>query len=415
MTTIIPVDALEKDVLASILSYLTWKEILNARVCKKWKEAAKLTLVPESVTVESYKIERKEIYVKNYSIAKALTTWIVDALPRIQSINFDFNCHAKERFDFAEGEDPVLDDPDPGMHPGPFPPVNIRQLANFHDLRQLYLMNMNLNGSYPFLFNFANLQTLNVSYNRRFKWNLDMLRGLRKLKILRAWSNGNLTGNLHSVRVLCSSLVELSLRHSSKVEGQLNDIADFPLLEKLDVSYTQVTGDIRKIAPNDFISLKELKVGDKVYGGGNIEKISDAQSVMLARYYLKKHHPNLFESRCDILSIQSPDRYQIHGHRSRSPPFDVEFVKAGSRLGWRWTNAFSGGSCETQWLDPEPKSTDQGYDTYIKDLENLDKDVSFYRGFSRPPTQQEHQQKSAEIPLDPRVAAYSSRRSFGVW
>ena len=33
------------------------------------------------------------------------------------------------------------------------------------------------------------------------------------------------------------------------------------------------------------------------------------------------------------------------------PSFYVEYVVAGSRIGWRWTNAVSGGLCETVWLE----------------------------------------------------------------
>jgi len=52
------------------------------------------------------------------------------------------------------------------------------------------------------------------------------------------------------------------------------------------------------------------------------------------------------------LSLDSPERNDNDVHHSRKMPAHVEFVQAGSRLWWRWTNCVSGGACETNWLDP---------------------------------------------------------------
>ena len=87
----------------------------------------------------------------------------------------------------------------------------------------------------------------------------------------------------------------------------------------------------------------------------------------------------------------------------------VEFVKAGSRLGWRWTNCKRGGACETQWLDPEPNSTDEGYEKYLQELKHT-KNVVIFRGFKRPPNRQEHVQRIADV-IHPMFLRHSNKFS----
>ena len=80
-----------------------------------------------------------------------------------------------------------------------------------------------------------------------------------------------------------------------------------------------------------------------------MDNISDAEEFMAARYLLKKRCWTLFVNRCWRLGGNLPEFYCYVGHHTREPPFMVEFVEAGPRIGWRWTNAVSGGSCETIW------------------------------------------------------------------
>ena len=117
------------------------------------------------------------------------------------------------------------------------------------------------------------------------------------------------------------------------------------------------------------------------------------------------------------LSLDSPDRYHPDVHHSRDMPHCVEFVKAGQRLGWRWTNAVSGGSCEPVWLDPEPDPSDEGYDVYLKELKDIERDVEFFKGFTSPPTLDELLQRNTDVPLDPVLQMYSNRGhgGFGGW
>lgn len=60
----------------------------------------------------------------------------------------------------------------------------------------------------------------------------------------------------------------------------------------------------------------------------------------------------------------------------------VEFVSAGPRLGWRWTNAVRGGSCETIWLDLAPHPSDRDYDDYHTELKAVNEMLAFSEVFS---------------------------------
>ena len=100
------------------------------------------------------------------------------------------------------------------------------------------------------------------------------------------------------------------------------------------------------------------------------------------------------------LADDSPDRYErANVHYSREPPFSVEFVQAGPRLGWRWTNGETFGACEVHWLDEAPHPGN--YDEYLKGLVEIEKGIKFYRGLSVPPTREEHERLCRENPLDP--------------
>lgn len=173
--------------------------------------------------------------------------------------------------------------------------------------------------------------------------------------------------------------------------------------------------DIREIGPNDFISIEQLHLCDGIYGGEEMRAIEDAPALMLARYQMKRRNHRLFENKRWRLSSESHQYYDYEGHHSREPPFWVEFVRAGPRLGWRWTNAVYGGACVTQWFDPEPESTDESYEEYISDLKHVENDTSFYSGCQRPPTQQEHAQICRDTPLDPMLLRNVRTSQFTGW
>jgi hypothetical protein len=87
------------------------------------------------------------------------------------------------------------------------------------------------------------------------------------------------------------------------------------------------------------------------------------------------------------------------------PPFWVESVYAGPRQGWKFTNHATGGDCETQWSEPAPLVTDEGYDKYVKESIRVNKNVKFFRGFTEPPTHEEYLDlcRDAGDPFDRRI------------
>jgi len=389
------IELLGTDLLSTIFSFLGWAEVLNTRVCNScWREAAIVTPVAE-------------IWIRKKEIARDLS-WISRALPNTQAFKI-----ASDEIKFQHGEDSAWSE----MIAGDFQEsrVDLSHIQNFRCLRHLVLQ-IDLNGKYPFIFQFEHLQRLDLRGNCRLKWDLEMLSGLPNLQTLYCAQNHSLTGDIASVRILSSTLTELKVCHCPYVTGKMENLYDLPLLETLDIDGTKVTGDIRTIGPTDFISLKELGLGDNVYGGGSIKRIDEAPSSMLVRRQLMKRSPDIFKQKRWRLDNESPERYRIQGHHSRVPPFWVEFVKIGPRVGWRWTNAVCGGCCEIRWLDPEPNPLDDCYEDYLKKLEDINhREVGFFRGFIAPPTQEEHAKRAAEVPLESRYALYGSRSSFGVW
>ncbi len=411
------VEALDDvDVLSKILSNLNWREILTARVCRKWRDAARLTDVPESETDDGW--HTPELYLQNRNVALALP-WISDALPKMHTVNIDFGLRKTEPFAIANGEDPaqtlVSSFPRDDGRPEP---VDIRSIANLRHLQHLKINQGRLNGTYPWLFDFPNLRSLELSDVGLLKWNISVLSGMPKLEKIRCIRNSKLTGNLSSIREL-RNLVELCLSGCTEIEGNLMDLGHFPRLRSISLnSCDKIVGDIRDIGPNNFQAIEEMtNLPNGVYGGGDLPSIADAPAVMRAWGILKKRNPKIFPYTCAHLSIYSPELFVIEGlHHSRGMPTGVEFVTAGPRLGWRWTNSVGGGgACETNWLDHEPDPSDEDYDVYIKELKDAEKAVDFFSGFYLPPTEEELLRLNSEIPLDPMLQMYSSRSAFRGW
>jgi hypothetical protein len=373
------VEVLNGDLLANILTYLHWSEVMNARaVCHVWQIAVLVTPV-------------EELFVTKREIALDLRS-IAAALPKLCKLKFDQGTRESQEF--------YVDD------------ELFAYAEDFHELAHLKMSQTNLRASAPRIMQFKNLESLNLLWNTSLEWSLTDLSMLPKLKVLYCPQNRELTGSLENLHVLSRTLTTCNLHGCQKVTGNLKDLASMPVLEKLDVVGTQVTGDIREIGRSDFRSLKSLEVGTYVYGGGEIKRVIDAPSIMSARHQLKKQFPDVFTSTARLrLSQDSPERYDYRGHHTRLPPFWVEFVTFGRRTGWRWTNACASGDCEIHWLDPEPQAVDAGYEDYIKELGSRNTE-RFYKGFLVPPTQDEHRERDAEIRLDPwlrRSTRYGSQ------
>jgi hypothetical protein len=386
----VTIDQLEDNLLADVFGWLRVEEIMGKRgVCKKWKEAVKKTIVPPTkFWVES---------VEKYNAMAVMTR----ALPNLQQIAI--RGFREDGHNWSDGED---SNEAAAAYTADWTTHDIEITSNFSKLRILTLYSASLNGRYPFLFNFPLLQILSISECCYLKWDLEMLAGLPSLKELHCYrSTDRLTGNISSLRVLKGTLEKVKIFSCDNVEGNFMDLADFPHLKELRLDDTAVTGDIRDIGENDFSSLEELILPRNVYGGFGYEfqRISDGRDLAAAVYLLKKQRRALrmddsLSNWFAFLSRESPDRYESPD--GNSPPFNIQFVQAGSRLGYQWyanplgcsaAAALRGNTCEVNWLDPEPDREGSDYGKYIEELQKIERRVGFYRRFHQPPTEEEYE------------------------
>ena len=217
-----------------------------------------------------------------------------------------------------------------------------------------------------------------------------MLAGMPALKELYSEGISLLTGNIKSLRVLKDTLEKVDFSFCFYVEGNFMDLADFPHLKELNLDETAVRGDIRDIRDIDFPKLEQLTLPNTVYGGKGYEfqRISDGPDLIRTLYLFRQHHPTmLMKDWYAELSEESPDWYSIM-YEFRTP-FYIFFVEAGSRVGYQWRND-DGNACEVNWLDPEPDKGSSDYSKYIQDLQDLERNVNFFRGFYQPPTEEEY-------------------------
>jgi len=367
-------DDLGVDVLANIYAFLPLVNIMCSRcINKKSREAVKITIPPpHDFVVDS---------LEKYNGMVVMT----EAMPNLQQITMG---SLVGRHKYSDGEDP---DEEQAAYTADWTTHDIEIISNFSKLKILELDDYaRLNGRYPVLLNFSLLQTLRINNCIYLKWDLGMLAGLPLLKELYCNSNRCLTGNINSLRLLRDTLEKVHIKHCSRVKGNLMDQADFPHLKKLDLLGTAVTGDIRDIGEHDFPSLEDLDLPKGVYGanGSELQRISDAPGLIRAVYLLKKQRPALINiiRWYGHLSEDSPDRYEYF-----PAPLLIQFVTAGSRIGYRWTTDLHGQHpCEANWLDPEPDRESSEYEIYIEELQEIESEVDVYSGFHQPPTEEEY-------------------------
>ncbi len=338
---------------------------------------------------------------RSYNAMRAMAT----ALPKLQQISILDISWLDAHYTYTSGEDP---DEELTRHTAKRITRDINVISNFTQLRSLNIDEAPLNGRYPVFFGFKYLQKLSIKTCEHLKFDLEMLSGTPMLKELdlfgytyTSWvQNGNShqTGNLKALRMLKDTLEKLRINFCRSISGNFMDLADFPRLNVLKVRCTAVTGDIRDMTEHDFPALENLHLPDTVRGGmgHKFQSIAEVPDFMRAIHRILQRSPKLFEVKLDercydlsetfrwSLSKDSSDWYD--GERfSPSPPFELQFVQAGSRLGWSWYS-IDYESCEINWLDPEPSSESCDYDTYMKELQLIQNGhVNFYRGYHQPP------------------------------
>lgn len=395
-------DVLSMDEVAMIFSFLPHQDIMRARVCRAWREAATKTLVPLS----DFVVDSKNV--KSYNAMRAMSS----ALPNLQWMKI-----------FHEEEEDTSDsDSDEESNAAAdlfVEATNI--LPNFTKLRTLVIQNVESDYYCPLserhppgLSNFPLLRNLRISCG--WNWDLEMLTALPLLEALELQDNPQLTGNLSSLKSLKDILKKVTIKDCQGIKGNFMDLADFPRLKELDLFSTAVMGDIRVIRECDFPALEILRLPPTVHGGTGYEfqRVSDVPSFMQAIHFLLQRNPTLFKHLvhdedglclCWSLSRASPDWYWYDwdvATDQHSPPFYLRLVHAGSRLGWSWYGfevevegaLLSRFSCEVNWLDPESKQHEKcgnRFDgTCIPTLNEVQDEISFYRGYHEPPNELEY-------------------------
>ena len=139
--------SLRIDELSIILGFLPWKEILGARVCKLWQEAAKVTSVPTTSSESTTRIcsSNPVLTLRTEEDLRALG-WIIEALPRLGEL--------------AIASVPVTSGPSFSFSFWSLRNVDLSPLVRFRDLRVLSLDGILFNGPYPFIFDFPCLSVV---------------------------------------------------------------------------------------------------------------------------------------------------------------------------------------------------------------------------------------------------------------
>mmetsp|Transcript_4740 Transcript_4740/g.7193 ORF Transcript_4740/g.7193 Transcript_4740/m.7193 type:complete len:463 (+) Transcript_4740:242-1630(+) len=375
---------------ARILSYLGCKEIVRARrVSKKWRDAAKMTVPTSEFVVNS---------VRSFNTMRVMTA----ALPNLQQLSI---YALGDGHKYCDGEDP---DEAIAAETAYHTTHDIDIISNFRRLQTLEIYYAPLNGIYPVLFNFPLLQKFTICESpgelSNPKWNLNLLSGLPSLKELDVYSNGGLSGNVRSLRVLKDTVEKVDINYCH-ITGNFMDLADFPRLKVLDLRDTAVTGDVRNICGNYFPALEKLLLPSSVIGGIGYmihSIIAEVPSFMHAIHRLMRRNQHFIEC-CDddnnalgwSLSKQSPDWYdRVSG--SPCPPFDLQIIQVRSRFGWSWCSGYLWSarepchSCEINWLDPEPSSESSDYEAYTEEMHGIQQHINFYKGYYEPPNERQY-------------------------
>ena len=392
------VPELSADEAAIIFGFLSYTDIMRARVlCTSWREAAEKTIVPptELVVVRS---------VRSYNAMRVMST----ALPNLSKLMIR---HLDPEQRYTNGVDP---DEERAAATANYTTHDINIVSNFRKLRELSICKAPLNGRYPVLFNFPLLRVLRIHEADYLKFDLEMLgEGLPSLEELYCARTSRLTGNVNSLRALRDTLEKVDIVGSDNgnICGNFMDLADFPRLRELHLYATTVTGDIRDISGSDFPALKDIFLPKTAAGGKGFEfqTISEVPSFMQAIHLLMRRKIMPLDWTWPVsqafrwrLSRDSSDWYESLWSRTcPAPPFSVQIIQAGNRLGWSWCSHNGDHSCEINWLDPVPstvsgcdsESESDDYESYLDELQHIQQcysEFEFYRGYHQPPNEQQY-------------------------
>lgn len=382
--------SLSTDILPNIYRYLPLKEIMRSRrVSKKSADAVKKT--SEAIVANQYNYFKANS-IMNYNALAVMA----EAMPGLQQVSLESSKYGEEDFKFNDGEDP-----EEVARTAEYTTLNIVDVltsANFPNLHALYIdSNAPLNGKYPSLFNFSNLEKLTISRCNTIKFGFDMLAGLPSLKEFECVHNKLATGNLKDLSVCKNTLerIEIVCSDDAPIGGNFMDLADFPNLKSLSLRQTKVTGQLRDIGDNDFPVIEVLKLPSTVVGGDRyeIQRVAQAKELINDLLPLRRKRPELFSDRYFHWKL-SDESEDIADPRDFMPDYHnycFSFVQAGSRLGWRWEKKFDytpDHPFEVHWLDPVPNKKSNDYQAYADVAKSFIPSGTgrFFKGLYEPPS-----------------------------
>jgi len=208
------------------------------------------------------------------------------------------------------------------------------------------------------------------------------------------------TGSISDLNFLKNTLLELVIVSSPNqsivddIDGDFMDLADYLVLRKLDLKWAKgIRGDASQIQLTDFPCMQKLDLP------GVLLRIDHSSDIIdLFTSFARRSSPCIASVR---LSENSSDRFERDGDKhsnSPPPPFTLEFVNPGNRLGWRWAarrRLWYNRSCEINWLDEELDNGSDQYHVYQEETKRFNESVQFYKGIYNLPTEEEYREMCA--------------------
>lgn len=374
-----PIDAVGVDELALALTFLGWKEVVRSRVCRKFKDAAAMAFTGERAVT---------CYVETVSDYRSLPM-MARAFPDLTKLWIG---GAENTLHFRDGDEPIQGH---GERPPGTQQLDFDALSAFSNLRRLYLCAVEANGRYPrLLSSFHGLQVLVIHCNANMKVDLSDFRHchqMRRLFLCGDIEDHLITGDIGILSEM-QNLESISINGCSGVTGDLMQLAGSSL-SSLSLSSTGVKVDFDLIENRGFPNLKILTVSGSV----TIASVDEARSAVASFYRLENRGIRVKGTPISLRK-DSPDRYRMYiAPQSNNleewiyPPHNIEVVRAGPRVGWRWCGGCDRSNCEINWLEPVPAQSSEDYSVYVSDMATLEATGPF-KGFYDHPTEEEYRE-----------------------
>ena len=357
-----------------ILSYLTWKEVLLARVCKYLQTASKLTPVADlSFRLPDLLLDEwRQTFAPNSAtgddeegrrwLKRDFFARIHKVLPRLQGVRIT--------------DDETRQDGIPAYfalqlcHLHRF--VELRRIA-YHEPRNLILGGRVARLPFPVDFGqFQHLEEIDIMNSLGISFDLSDFSDLKQLKKLQCGTfpphDGDsfaLTGELHSLEPLRNTLEVLRLEQCVRVTGDWNNLSCFQKLRKLKLyGCTSIRGTHEIIRSGDFPSLENLATDSLRlgYGGSFCTKKEEfLRSITRLMRCVPTLRGNFYHMCFSNFVLGENDMCG-----------NIAVFRAGPRLGYYYRHAPNSYLLfEFRWLDPEPLPDDEGYVDYVEQVKHL--------------------------------------------